>query len=464
MKPNILIIIADQQRYDCIGYAGIYPVATPNIDRLAEEGAWFTNAYTPIPICAPARQALLNGRRPETFGALWNYGIALNIPALSPNEYTWVRDLEDEGYQNSFIGKWGGNPNHGPLEYGFHRSVGVDEYWEYRKDKYPNIRYQEGWLGEIDPVPYEDNISHWLADRAIEDMEEFSANGDPWHIRLDFSGPHLPCRPSKEFAQLYKGEDIPPWPSFGESFHNKPYIQKQQLYSWNIENYTWEDWREGVARYYATISEIDHAIGKVLQRLEELGQAKDTLVIYTTDHGDMCGSHRMIDKHYILYDDVVRVPLILRWPGVIPPSTVREEFICHFLDIPPTILEIIGKEIPDFFIGRSILPLLRGDKVEGWRTEAVATYNGQQFGLYTQRMIRNNKWKYIWNTTDIDELYNLEDDPYELHNLIGQAEYMPIISNLREKLYKTLIDEGDGLVKSQWMKNQLLNNKKLNRL
>jgi arylsulfatase A-like enzyme len=105
MKPNILIIIADQQRYDCIGYAGIYPVATPNIDRLAEEGAWFTNAYTPIPICAPARQALLNGRRPETFGALWNYGIALNIPALSPNEYTWVRDLEDEGYQNSFIGK-----------------------------------------------------------------------------------------------------------------------------------------------------------------------------------------------------------------------------------------------------------------------------------------------------------------------------------------------------------------------
>ena len=120
MKPNILIIVAVQQCYFCFGYSRVYPVLTPTIDKIAGEGVWFTNAYTPIPVCAPARQAFLNGRRPETFGALWNYGIALDIPALSPHEYTWVRELEEIGYQNSFIGKWSGNPDHGPLEYGFH--------------------------------------------------------------------------------------------------------------------------------------------------------------------------------------------------------------------------------------------------------------------------------------------------------------------------------------------------------
>lgn len=461
MRPNILIIVADQHRYDCIGYAGQYPVRTPNLDRLAEEGVWFSNAYTPIPICAPARQAFLNGRRPETFGALWNYGITLDIPALSPDEYTWVKDIADSGYYCSFIGKWSGHPTNGPTEYGFHHAVGLDQYWDFRSQKYPDVKYKGGWMGEVDPVPYEDNISHWLADQAIDIMEQNTKEDGPWHIRLDFPGPHLPCRPSKEFAKLYKGEDIPPWPSFKETFENKPYIQKQQLYSWDIEDYTWEDWRDAVARYYATITEIDHAVGRVIQRLEETGQAENTIVIYTADHGDMCGSHRMIDKHYIMYDDVVKVPLIIRWPGMIPSGMMRDEFICHFLDIPATILDILGKEIPGFFAGRSLVPLLGSQKAASWRTEAVATYNGQQFGLYTQRMIRNNDWKYIWNTTDIDELYDLKNDPHELYNVIGQEQNLPIIKEMRRKLYETLLQEGDGLVKSSWMKNQLLNNKKI---
>ena len=462
MKPNILILVADQQRYDCIGYAKQYPVQTPYIDKLAEEGVWFANAYTPIPICAPARQAFLNGRRPETFGALWNYGITLDIPALSPVEYTWVRDISEMGYQNSFIGKWSGHPTYGPLEYGFHHYVSLEEYRSFRKEKYPDAEYQGGWMGEVDPVPYEDNVSHWLANQAISQMKQLAKGDEPWHIRLDFPGPHLPCRPSREFADLYQGKDIPPWPSFGEDFANKPYIQKQQLYSWNMEDYTWEDWQDTVALYYATITEMDFAMGKVLRALEDLGDAENTIVIYTTDHGDMCGSHRMIDKHYIMYDDVVKVPLIIRYPGFASSGLVRNEFVCNFLDIPPTLLEMLEKPIPEFFSGKSLVPFLRGEQAEGWRTEAVSTYNGQQFGLYTQRMIRNHEWKYIWNTTDIDELYNMHMDPHELHNVIGQEQNLPLIKELRKKLYETLLQEGDGLVKSQWIKNQLLNNKKIN--
>ena len=170
----------------------------------------------------------------------------------------------------------------------------------------------------------------------------------------------------------------------------------------------------------------------------------------------------MIDKHYIMYDDVVRVPLVIRWPGVIPPSQVRHEFVCHFLDLPPTLLDMLGKKVPEFFSGRSLLPLLRGGQAEDWRTEAVSTYNGQQFGLYTQRMIRNNDWKYIWNTTDIDELYDLRKDPHELYNVIDREENQAVVAELRGRLYETLLREGDGLVKSPWMKNQLLNNRKIN--
>ncbi len=461
-KPNILLIAADQQRYDCIGYAKQYPVQTPHIDKLAEKGAWFTNAYTPIPVCAPARQALLSGRRPETFGALWNYGAALEVSSLSPNEYTWVKDIKELGYRNSFIGKWSGHPKYGPAEYGFHQDITIKDYESFRGEKYPDLKYKAGWMGEVDPVPCEDNVSHWLAAQAIRQIKQYAQGDEPWHIRLDFSGPHLPCRPSKEFAELYKGEDITPWASFHEDFHNKPYIQKQQLYSWNIENYTWEDWRETVALYYATITEIDHAIGEVLHTLEETGQAGNTIVIYTADHGDMCGSHRMIDKHYVLYDDVVKVPLIIRWDGIVSPGMIMDEFVCHSLDIPPTLLEILGKKAPDFFSGRSLVPFLQERQVEDWRTEAVSTYNGQQFGLYTQRMIRNNDWKYIWNTTDIDELYDLNNDPHELYNIIGQERNQSLIQELRRKLYETLLEEGDGLVKSSWMQNQLLNNKKIN--
>ena len=193
--------------------------------------------------------------------------------------------------------------------------------------------------------------------------------------------------------------------------------------------------------------------------MDELGLTDNTLVIYTADHGDMCGSHRMVDKHYVMYDDIVKVPLAIRWPGQIEQGMVCHEFINHFLDIPPTILEILGIPSPDFFHGKSMSSILKGIKPENWRKEIVATYNGQQFGLYTQRMIRTQRWKYIWNTTDVDELYDLEKDPYELENRIYDPNCKDLIAGLRRRLYDILLNEGDDLVKSEWMRRQLLDNK-----
>jgi arylsulfatase A-like enzyme len=460
--PNILFILSDQHRYDCVGYSKDYPVKTPNIDRIASEGMWFTNAYTPTPICCPARQALVNGRRAESFGALWNYDITLKTSCLGPEEYSWAREVKGFGYRTGYLGEWHVNESYDPTAYGFDEYIDSRKSYErYRLEKYPEGRPIGDWRGGEDNAALEDTRTHWLAKKTEELIERYEAESSPWLIRLNFQEPHLPCNPAEPFSKMYKPEDIPMWRSFPDKLINKPYIQKQQLINWKVENYTWQDWAPIAARYYGMISQVDDAIGKVLHKLDEMGLAEDTIVIFSSDHGDMCGGHRMVDKHYILYDDVVKVPLAIKWPGVIKEGAVCDKFVYNCLDLPPTILEMLGLESKEFFHGRSMLPLLKEESAADWRNEVVSTYNGQQFGLYTQRMIRNSRWKYIWNTTDVDELYDLEKDPGELNNLIHEEGCSEILAELRKKLYEELIRVQDGLVKTGSLRVQLLEGRKL---
>ncbi|NMB97525.1 MAG: sulfatase-like hydrolase/transferase [Clostridiaceae bacterium] len=509
--PNVLLILADQHRYDCVGYSNICHIRTPNLDKLAKEGVWFTNAYTPTPVCCPSRQSMLVGRRPETFGAFWNYTSGISVKSLSPDEYTWVKHIRENGYITAHIGKWNINPDYDPNYYGFDNYISDREYIDFRKEKYPEIKFSNGYFGEIDPVPVEDSHTHWLANKTIELIEQYdnknknSGDKSPWLISLNFTEPHLPCRPSEPFASMYNPSSIPMWPSFEENFENKPYIQRQQLLSWGIENFSWNDWAPIVSRYYGIISQMDDAIGRIMDKIDAMGLNDNTIIIYTTDHGDMCGSHRMMDKHYVLYDDIVKVPFIVRWPKKIKGGAKQENFICHSLDLPPTIIDIVelckkvgtsgsgmsnsrvcdiekqsnnnnnnnsssnnnnGNNLKDRFQGRSLVPLLKSENVGNWRNFVVSTYNGQQFGLYSQRMIRTNNWKYIWNCTDIDELYNLDEDPYELNNLIKEADQNEklnvMLKKLRMLLYEELLkDEDDLVVNNEWVKNQLVRQNKL---
>ncbi|MCM3724763.1 sulfatase-like hydrolase/transferase [Neobacillus cucumis] len=460
-RPNILMITVDQQRYDCIGFSKAYPVKTPNLDQFASEGIWFSNAYAHLPACGPARQSFMNGRRPEAIGCLWNFNNGLKIPALEPSEYAWSRELIKLNYQTAYIGKWGVHPVNAPTQYGYEHYVDEREYELFQKERYPNVRFVNTYFGESNPIPVEDSKTHWTAKKATDMIEKLSKSGKPWHIRVNFSEPHLPCRPSKPFSEMYSLDDIPMWNNFYDSFENKPYIQKQQLYSWGVENYTWDNWAPIVARYYGIISQLDDAIGKILSTLDQLAASENTIVIYTSDHGDLCGAHRMMDKHYVLYEEVIKVPLIIKWKKGIPKNRICDEFVYNFLDLPPTILEWLKVDIPNFFQGRSLVKLLHGKRVKDWRNHLVSTYNGQQFGLYTQRMIRNHHWKYIWNTTDIDELYDLKEDPSELNNRIYDQSNSNIVKQLRETLYWQLHHDQDGLVDNQWMKLQLLGGRKL---
>ncbi len=458
--PNILIINTDQHRYDCTGKSGMYPVKTPNIDRIADEGAWFSHAYTPIPLCCPARQAFLTGKRPESFGAHWNYDLTLKVQSLAPQQFHWTSVLKQQGYKLGYVGKWHASELYDPRDFGFDDYISIEDYGMFRRDRYGNKTTGPAWFGAVDEVPLEASRTHWLADKAESLMRSYQKSGGPWHIRLDLPEPHLPCTPVKTFDDLYDPAAVPKWAGFDECFENKPYIQKQQLYNWNIQDYTWKDWAKTAAKYYAVISQADDAVGRILDSLDETGEADNTLVVYTTDHGDMCGSHRMIDKHYIMYDDVVRVPLAVRFPALFKGGIICSDFVCHYLDLVPTIMDIIGHEGPADLHGRSLLPLLQGRTPGDWRQDVVSTYNGNQFGLYTQRMIRTKHWKYIWNTTDIDEFYNMEHDPGELNNLIHDPSFTMIVQDLRARLLACLKEDEDGLVRTKWIEDQLLRNRK----
>ncbi|MHB1318344.1 MAG: sulfatase/phosphatase domain-containing protein, partial [Anaerolineae bacterium] len=377
------------------------------------------------------------------------------------------------GYHLGYVGKWHVHPVRTPLDCGFRDYVSLEDYTRWRSGQrlpaYEPIDAQalgldavaSRWFGGRDPVPVEAARTHWQADQAIAQIERYQATGQPWHVRLDFEEPHLPCFPTDRFAEMYSPDSLEPWGSIGETFRNKPYIQEQQLWTWGIAHLDWQAWSQYLARYLAVVSQIDDAVGRVLAALERLGLAESTLVIYTTDHGDACGGHRMIDKHYVMYEDVVHVPLIIRWPGVTQPGIVTDAMVTHALDLASTICEAASLPVRADYQGRSLLPLMSGTTPSDWPTEVLSTYNGAQFGLYVQRMLRDRRFKYVWNPTDVDELYDLENDPCELENLVGRSDSQEVLRSMRTRLLELLSEQRDDIVAKPWLRSQLATGRKL---
>ena len=462
MKPNILFISCDQQRWDCLGFNGRYPVITPNLDRLAAEGMRFDQSYTPLPTCCPARQALVCGKRPESFGALWNYDQGTPVGSLASDAFSWARELHENGYRTAYVGKWHVSPTYTPLDFGYEEYIPEEVFHQRQAERNPDKKFlkthgTEGFMGETSPYPLADSPTHQNAEAVIELMERYG--DEPWHIKMDMSEPHLPCRPCEPFASMY--DTVPKWASFDDPLENKPYIQKQMRYNWNTQDLTWDTCKEMVRRYYGIISQIDDAVGRVISWLEEKGILDNTVIIYTADHGDLCGDRRMMDKHYIMYDEVVRVPLVIRYPKLVEKNSCCDAMVTNMLDLVPTILEFAGLPVPDDLHAVSLMPYLRGETHPNPRKYALTTYNGQQFGLYSHRMIRDKKWKYVWNLADTDELYDMVNDPHELCNLARDAEHAELIKELRLEMLRELEQVDDCLIRSGWLKEQLLYNRKL---
>lgn len=453
---NFLLIVCDQLRADCVGPGRFQPSRTPHLDALEATGLAFDRAYTATPLCCPARQAFLSGQRPEVFGALWNYDQGIPAQVLEPSPDHWPARFTAAGYRTGYLGKWHVHPTKGPKDFGFEDEVGDADYAAFRERAHPGANPGGGWFGGVDPVPVEDSMTHWLAARAIDLMRGYAGSGAPWLLRLDFHEPHLPCRPCEPFASRWSAADARMWPSFRERFDGKPAMQRRMLRTWGIEGKSWDDWAPAVARYLAVIEQMDDAIGLVLGELRRLGLEDDTVVAFTTDHGDMGGSHRMIDKHCAMYEDIVRVPMVVRWPGRTRPGTRTDAWSINMTDLAATLLAHLDPSHEAPADARPLQPVLDGAVPADWRDAAIATYNGQQFGLYTQRMIRRGEWKYIWNLADEDELYDLRNDPWEMENRIADPALAFLRAELRQHLWDELRAWGDTSTGNPWLRDQLL--------
>ncbi|MEL7237493.1 MAG: sulfatase-like hydrolase/transferase, partial [Planctomycetota bacterium] len=387
---NILLIHSDQHRFDCLGVNGHPQLKTPNLDRLAREGTNFTHAFTPNPVCSPARACLQTGAWATTHRVLTITSAPAYQPA-SPELPVLTKLLANADYRVAHVGKFHGEVAGGPTDHGAETYVPAGGYRQWRQEQgLPPVPATNGWFGETDPhITPEQSALHWQCDQTLKLLDDFgsTANDRPFFLRWDPPEPHLPNVVPEPYAGMISPELIEPWPGFPDDLAGKPHVQKKSRVRWGTDDWDWAKWQSVVARYFGEIMLLDHQVGRLLDKLDELGLADSTLVVYTTDHGDMCGSHGMMDKHYNLYDDIMRVPLIARLPGKLKAGATCDRFVAHEMDMAKTFLDVAGIDAPESFIGRDLID--EADGVGEGRPDIFGQYHGTHQGLYSERMLRD---------------------------------------------------------------------------
>ncbi|WP_306054057.1 sulfatase-like hydrolase/transferase [Natronococcus wangiae] len=467
-RPNVLLVLTDQERYDYSAPDGP-PVETETVDRLSSEGMRFERAFTPISICTSARASLLTGRFPHGHGMLNNSheadAIRPNLPEGLP---TFSEALAEAGYDLTYTGKWHVGRDQRPENVGFSYLGGSDEHHDPDLDeKFREYREELGVSPDVDledeiytrggkeagtlvaaetPVDVEATRNYFLAERTIDAIEAH-ATGDreePFFHRADFYGPHHPYVVPEPYASMYDPDEIERPESYAETYDGKPRVHENFLHYRGVAGFDWDTWAEAIAKYRGFVTMIDDQLERILEALEEHGLADETAVVHASDHGDFVGGHRQFNKGPLMYDDTYRIPLQVRWPGVVEPGSVCEAPV-HLHDLAATFLEMGDVAVPESFDSRSLVPLLEnaGDAPASWPGSVFAQYHGDEFGLYTQRMVRTDRYKYVYNGPDVDELYDLEADPAELRNLIDHPGYEDARREMRNRLVEWMEETED---------------------
>ena len=286
----------------------------------------------------------------------------------------------------------------------------------------------------------ETTVDHFLTKRAIELIDEALTHNKPIFAMLNLWGPHEPYYVPSRFLDPYRNKTYAPWASFEEDQTHKPAIHDAMR-----DTHPWEHWEEELRYYHAYISYIDHELGRVIEHLEKKGLMKDTLVIFSADHGDAGGMHAGTQNKSIHnYETTNAIPLIIRDPK--GRRGERESHFVNLTDLYATILDIAEDPTPNDRHGRSLLPLLRkGEAPADWPDCAVTEGSGVQHLLVSQRAIRWGHTKYVFNSGDLEELYDLEADPHEMRNLAVEEEFAGLLVEGRQRLYQWLVSKGDGL-------------------
>jgi arylsulfatase A-like enzyme len=265
-------------------------------------------------------------------------------------------------------------------------------------------------------------------------MRRFAAQSKPWLLEAHFVMPHDPYLPLKKYLDHYDPRSIPVSPTFADTFAGKPGLHRRESSIWGAV--TEDDYRAARAAYYACTEQVDAQIGRLLDTLEETGQAANTIVVCTTDHGDMAGDHRMWIKGWIPYEECYRVPLVIRWPGHIAPG-IRTDRLVQTHDLAHTYIEAAGAKPLPYADGQALQPLFSDPASRSWQDQILCAFYGGEF-LYTQRIAITQRFKYVFNGFDIDEMYDLENDPGEMRNVVEDDTHGRHRDDMRARLYEMM--------------------------
>ena len=433
-RPNIVLLLADQLRRDALGCYGNTVCRTPNIDRLAAESMRFDQAYTTSPVCSPSRASLLTGLYPHNHGVMlnthikpaWCLGLTADVPTFS-------RILKDQGYALDYVGKWHVNAYHGPQVFGFDRHI-ISEHRNSTRsgtEIYVDFPGHPFCVAATSVMPKEQERTSCLFEKGIELLRQRAKESEPFFLRIDTPAPHFPNIIPEPYASMYDPDQIPPWPNFEESFDGKPAAQLRKHEEWHLQNKDWHWWSRVVAHYYGDITLLDECVGRMLDAIKECGLSHNTIVILSTDHGDSMGSHRHFEKAGTMYDEIFRVPLLVRTPAA---EGGASDCFVRLMDLMPTLCELGGAAVPPALDARSLKPLLGHESPKHWPDSVYAEHHGEVWGFQSQRMVRTTGWKYVFNPHDLDELYDLASDPFEKLNLASQADHAAVLAEMKARL------------------------------
>ncbi|MEL7002879.1 MAG: sulfatase [Bacteroidota bacterium] len=444
-KPmNVVFILSDDHRYDFMGFTGKVPfLKTPNMDRMALDGTHVQNAFVTTSLCSPSRASILTGQFSHHHGVVDNQSLVPDSAVFFP-EY-----LQQGGYRTGFIGKWHMG------EHTYEKREGFDYWASFRgQGKYYKSAFNKNGVEEV----FNDSSQHVsdvITDYALEFLEESSSWEKPFFLYVSHKAVHADFYPAKRHIGTYKNEKPAYPPSMfppGENPHGTDTIEynyadvpdwvKKQRNSWHGVDYMYHgkyNFEEFYQAYTETLLGIDESIGRILSYLEQKEILDNTLVFYMGDNGFSFGEHGLIDKRQA-YEESIRVPLLL-YGGKDVLQNPKVEQMIQNIDIAPTVLELAGLKKPDNMDGESFLPILKGKNPE-WRERIYYEYFWERPFPQTPTVhaVRTNKYKYIryYGVWDINELYDLENDPWEMNNLIRSEEHREIAKDLRNDLFAWL--------------------------
>jgi N-acetylglucosamine-6-sulfatase len=424
-RPNIVFILVDDLRWNALGCMGHPFVKTPNIDRLATEGALFKNAFVTTPYCSPSRGSILTGQYAHT------HGIRSNEDRNNQRSHelvTFPLLLQRAGYATAYIGKWHMGDDDSPRP-GFDRWVSF---------KGQGVYVDPPFNMDGKAVKTQGYVTDLLTDRAVEFVKE--KRDKPFVLYLAHKAVHSHFTPAERHKNLFADQLIIRAASANDTLEGKPVLTRPGVKMWESFGDRAGARDEDIRSQLRCAVAIDEGVGKLRQALEQTGQMDNTLIVFTSDNGFIWGEHGMGNK-MAAYEESIRVPMIARYPKLIKPGTVIEPQVLN-IDIAPTFLDIAAQPVPPNMHGRSLLPLFAGTGTP-WRTSFLAEYftdPGSNDVIADWQAVRSHRWKYIHYPTleDMDELYDLAADPLEIKNLIKNPESLQALNEMKAELQRLL--------------------------